>query len=176
MAPLIAPPESVDAVANYLLRRAEASGCGDVSVMKLQKLAYYAQGWHLALHDGQPLFGERIEAWRFGPVVPALYHEFKVYGNDPIPTPAVELDPDTLDPVEPTLSGDEQHRDVLDQVWDRYGGFTAIQLSNKTHRPHTPWTQIHQRFAPEEIPRGMAIPHELMRRYFVRVLDGELRD
>ena len=39
--------------------------------VQVQKLAYYAQAWSLAW-DGSPLFGDRIEAWKMGPVVPAL--------------------------------------------------------------------------------------------------------
>ena len=38
---------------------------GDV---KLHKLLYYAQGWHLA-RTGRPLFPEAVEAWTDGPVV-----------------------------------------------------------------------------------------------------------
>ncbi len=39
-----------------------------ISNLKLQKLLYYAQGFHLALYD-KLLFSEDIEAWQHGPVV-----------------------------------------------------------------------------------------------------------
>lgn len=54
-------------VAEYIL-----STQGEMSAMKLHKLCYYCQGWHL-VWEGTPLFGERIEAWANGPVIPALY-------------------------------------------------------------------------------------------------------
>lgn len=54
-------------VAEYILARQ-----GPMSAMKLQRLCYYSQGWHLAW-EGEPLFPERIEAWANGPVIPALY-------------------------------------------------------------------------------------------------------
>lgn len=54
-------------VADYILAEQ-----GAMATMKLQKLVYYCQGWHLAW-DGEPLFDERIEAWASGPVVPALH-------------------------------------------------------------------------------------------------------
>jgi uncharacterized phage-associated protein len=44
--------------------------------MKLQKLLYYCQGWHLAW-DGEPLFGEEFEAWLSGPVCRELYELHK---------------------------------------------------------------------------------------------------
>lgn len=51
---------SVDDVAAYILER-----LGTVSAMKLQKLVYYSQAWHLVWEDEQ-LFGEPIAA---GPMV-----------------------------------------------------------------------------------------------------------
>ena len=54
-------------VMRYIKSRHAPSG--DV---QLQKLVYYSQAWTLAW-DGVPLFPERIEAWRLGPVVPAIW-------------------------------------------------------------------------------------------------------
>jgi uncharacterized phage-associated protein len=42
--------------------------------LKIHKLLYYCQGWHLAL-NGEPLFAEDIEAWANGPVVADLWHD-----------------------------------------------------------------------------------------------------
>lgn len=54
-------------IAEYILERQ-----GPMTTMKLQKLVYYSQAWHLAW-DGEPLFEARIEAWANGPVVPELH-------------------------------------------------------------------------------------------------------
>ena len=52
-----------------------------ITTLKLQKLVYYSQAWHL-VWDEEPLFSERIEAWANGPVVRELYRvhrgDFKV--------------------------------------------------------------------------------------------------
>ena len=58
-------------VAKYILEQR-----GEITAMKLQKLVYYSQAWHL-VWDEEPLFPERIEAWANGPVVPDLYAEHK---------------------------------------------------------------------------------------------------
>ena len=63
----------VRAVANFFLDQAQEEG-QKLDHMKLQKLAYIAHGWHLAI-TGEPLFHERVEAWPYGPVIPDLYHE-----------------------------------------------------------------------------------------------------
>ncbi|MBQ1164076.1 DUF4065 domain-containing protein, partial [Streptomyces sp. A73] len=41
---------------------------------KLQKLCYFAYGYHLAW-EGRPLFREPFEAWANGPVVYDLYDQ-----------------------------------------------------------------------------------------------------
>jgi uncharacterized phage-associated protein len=62
---------SVYDVAEYILARE-----GEMSAMKLHKLVYYCQAWHL-VWDGAPLFDEEIQAWANGPVIPALYELHK---------------------------------------------------------------------------------------------------
>ncbi|WP_307850044.1 MULTISPECIES: type II toxin-antitoxin system antitoxin SocA domain-containing protein [unclassified Saccharopolyspora] len=42
-----------------------------MTAMKLQKLVYYSQAWHL-VWDERPLFDEPVQAWANGPVVPDL--------------------------------------------------------------------------------------------------------
>ena len=58
-------PYSAKAVANYFLARAKESG-ETLSPMKLQKLIYFAHGWHLAVFDA-PLLDEEVQAWDYGP-------------------------------------------------------------------------------------------------------------
>lgn len=45
----------------------------DVDKMKLYKLCYFSQGWHLAW-TGKPLFSDEFEGWRHGPVSQQLRH------------------------------------------------------------------------------------------------------
>jgi len=61
------PKYSALEIANYFLLRAEKEDQELLSNLKLQKLVYYAQGIHLAMH-GEPLFGDQIEAWIMAPL------------------------------------------------------------------------------------------------------------
>ena len=63
-------------VAEYFLALANETG-GTITNLKLQKLVYYAQAWHLANFD-KPLFDAKFEAWVHGPVIPGLYEEYRV--------------------------------------------------------------------------------------------------
>lgn len=67
------------AVANYILDCGKEDG-ETLSPMKLIKLVYLAHGWNLGL-TGEPLITEHVQAWRYGPVIPSIYHDFKEYGN-----------------------------------------------------------------------------------------------
>ncbi|MDQ6665177.1 MAG: DUF4065 domain-containing protein, partial [Acidobacteriota bacterium] len=66
------------AVANYFLDCARKDG-RELDPMGIQKLVFFAHGWHLAL-VGSPLIEQRVEAWEYGPVIPDIYHAFKEFG------------------------------------------------------------------------------------------------
>ena len=40
--------------------------------MQLLKLIYVAHGWHLETSSGNPLIQNKIEAWKFGQVIPLM--------------------------------------------------------------------------------------------------------
>jgi len=169
-------PFSPGAVANRFLEIAEEHG-KQLTPMKLQKLVYFAHGWHLALTD-LPLVNESVEAWKFGPVIPSLWGSLKEYGNREIDAKITVPDVTksergfTVRWEEPSLensdnSGDEKAfaAALLRKMWERYGKFTAVQLSNMTHEPGTPWYQVWMPMAADPI-RRKDIPNELIKEYF----------
>jgi uncharacterized phage-associated protein len=167
-------PYDPKAIANYFLDLGSAQD-KPLSPMKLQKLVYFANGWYLAL-KGTPLINEQVEAWKFGPVIPSLYGEFKCYGDQPVTEKAEHH-------VTERLGGFRvrYHRSVpsiddipdqaqftkafLDRIWETYGSYTAIQLSNETHREGSPWDKVYKRYN-GEIPRRTDIPADDMKEYF----------
>lgn len=122
--------KAIDIARKLLLtakRDSVIEGQGELmSNMKLQKMLYYEQGFHLAVFD-TPLFEEDIEAWMYGPVVPAVYEVYKDYGYNGI-------DPGKVEEV--SLSDREQA--LFDEVYKVYGAYSAIGLMNMTHR-ESPW-------------------------------------
>ena len=75
---------------------------GDVLTnLKLQRMLYYVQGWHLGLY-GSPLFDEPFEAWIHGPVIPEIYRHYQAFGFNPIESdllPGDELPHRGIEPV-----------------------------------------------------------------------------
>ncbi|MGY3327465.1 putative phage-associated protein [Mesorhizobium sp. USDA 4775] len=134
-------------IANYFLDRAKKEG-RTISPMKLIKLVYIAYGWVLAL-TGKRLFQEKIQAWKHGPVIPSLYHEFKHFRSDPINEKAMRFDLDTFDAVEPRIDPEDKESNfILDKVWSVYKHFSGSTLRAKTHEADTPWSRVYN---PEEM-------------------------
>ncbi|MCY4292405.1 MAG: DUF4065 domain-containing protein [Roseovarius sp.] len=89
--------------------------------MKLLKLVYMAHGWCLAILD-RPLIMDRIEAWDYGPVIPAVYHAFRWEGTHNLsefPMEEREFEPDISK--------------LLENVCDICKSKSAIQLPNLSH-------------------------------------------
>jgi uncharacterized phage-associated protein len=141
-------PYSSKAIANSFLDIAKEKKSG-ISPMKMQKLIYFAHGWHLVIFN-KPLIKERVEAWQFGPVIPGIYHEFKSYGRGNITDYACDFnftgDTITLGNLSfDTPKIDQDDKDVkalLGKIWEVYGKLGAFQLSNMTHATGSPWDQV----------------------------------
>lgn len=110
----------------------EAEDSEYISNLKLQKLLYYAQGTFLAVTD-EPLFSDRILAWKHGPVVESVYHEYCSNGANGIVFDE-EFDPSTFSTEENSL---------LTQVYDVFGQYSAWKLQDMTHQ-ETPWKTTKQ--------------------------------
>lgn len=50
-----------------------------VNNLELQKYLYFLNARFL-VETGEPLFQDDIEKWKFGPVIPTVYHEYKNFG------------------------------------------------------------------------------------------------
>jgi uncharacterized phage-associated protein len=135
-----------------------------IDPMKMQKLVYFAHGWHLGLDTG-PLINEPIEAWDYGPVVPSLYRELKSYGAGPIVDPIEEIAPKPRGGFAMVSREIEDPNEIafLTRIFEVYGQLTALQLSEMTHQPDTPWSKIRSQFSGL---RGVVIPDEMMAAYF----------
>jgi uncharacterized phage-associated protein len=117
---------SIFSVAKYI-----HSKLGDISAMKLQKLAYYSQAWTL-VWDEKELFSEDFQAWANGPVCPELY---SVHRGEFLITNTMFLG--NID----DLTSDEKEN--IDKVLEHYGDKTAQWLSDLTHM-EDPWINARQ--------------------------------
>ncbi len=139
-------------VANCLLDMAERDS-ESLTPMKIQKLVYIANGWHLGLFR-KPLVSEEVEAWDWGPVFPKLYHTFKHYGKRAITQKAIDPSPGEYS----SSRVKEEAWEFLEEVWRVYQPYTGIQLANLTHKPDAPWNTVTSFYR----KRFRSIPHHLV--------------
>jgi uncharacterized phage-associated protein len=139
-------------VADYIL-----NSFGEMTAMKLQKIVYYCQAWHLAWTE-QPLFEEKIEAWRNGPVVPALFElhkgQFKLQAGF------------FRKKRKKDYSLSDEEKDVINRVIRYYGSRDPHWLSQLTHM-ESPWKTARARSVNSEDDRSSEeITHQSMFEYY----------
>lgn len=139
-------------VSDFFLSLCEPEAGDTISNLKMQKLLYYAQGFHLAFYN-EPLFFEKILAWQYGPVVEEIYNEYWEYSDGAIPAPR-RIN---------TKIFDEEKIDFLKEIYQVYGQFSALRLMQLTHS-EAPWntTKI-----------GEEITHDRMAAFFKSQIKNE---
>lgn len=160
LARVVRPPEKTDSVncfhvADYFINVANDSG-DFISNLKLQKLVYYAQAWHLAL-EGKPIFNEEIQAWVHGPVIPSLYCKYRHFKYHPIDQKNNK-----------NLPIDSKLRGFLDNVCEAYMTQDAYALELMTHSEE-PWINA-RRGIPADQNCDNIITLESMKEYYAKRL------
>lgn len=139
-------------IARYILSLCELEVGDSITNLKLQKLLYYCQGFSLAMYD-KPLFKEKVLAWMYGPVVEEVYQEYKNFGAY-----SIQFE----EPVNIDIY-DKNTQEIINQVYEVYGQFSAWKLKNMTHE-EKPW---------KETLINEEIKHSLMKDYFKTLLVDE---
>ena len=122
----------------------------DTTPMHIIKLAYLSHGWMLGL-KGHLLIDEPIEAWTYGPVVPSLYHQYKMFGGRPI----------SIYPYDCAEYLEAEQAEIIRTVNNAYSDYTALQLSTVTHLTGSPWETTVRKKGP-----GTVIPNKVIQEYY----------
>ena len=136
-------------VARYIIARCNQQG-QTISNLKLQKILYFVQAEFLVSKDKE-CFIENIEAWDFGPVVPEVYHRYKVYGGTNIPV----LNDDDFCPF------NKFDKKIADEIIDECSKYSASALVDITHR-QSPWVTAYHR------PGSRIIQNESIKSFFMK--------
>lgn len=133
-------------IAKKIISRTDVEHGDTISNLKLQKLLYFVQGFHLA-YFGESLFKEDMVAWTYGPVVPVVYDTYKRYRQRAINPSGVESDV--------VLAAEAEA--LFEKVYLEYSRYSAVALMQMTHEAG-PWSR-HQ--------VGEVIPKNEIRNYFL---------
>ena len=113
------------------------------SRLKLLKLLYYIQGYHLAMFNA-PLFNDKIQAWLHGAVVPSVYKWVKDITDEKLQDEAMN------DEQIGALNLHPQQTELISEVLKIYNKYSAYGLRDKTHT-EMPWLSVYEKGKNNEI-------------------------
>lgn len=124
---------TTQALANTILMMSFDEGIS-VTPMKLQKLMFFIYSEYLNEYE-EPLFIEKFQTWRYGPVLSSIYYEFNAFGAKSITRFARDAVGDvyTVNLKNVPIMG------VIKSVWNKYKQFSGTELSKITHKPGSAW-------------------------------------
>ena len=149
------------AVANEFIRLGKENAVY-FTPMQILKLVYIAHGWTYAFFN-KPLIDDRIEAWKYGPVIPDLYRKIKSYGNGKIEQ-EIHVTRSLFNKDDNDLTEDEEK--VIKFVYKKYGKLDGIDLSMITHQAGTPWSETF-----DSKSWGDIIPNSVIHSHYKQLLE-----
>lgn len=99
--------------------------------LHVQKLMYLFEAYYMNVEKVEELYECNYQAWNFGPVAIPLYKEFKIYGKDNIVI--------TDEKREWANNIPDNRKKRLNELYEAFKGFSAIELVNFTHANGSPW-------------------------------------
>lgn len=78
-------------------------------------------------------------------------HRYKSFGGEPV----------TAVPIDRTDKFSDAQQGLIEEVVEAYRNYTALDLSEITHRSGTPWAFVYRTYG-----EGAIIPNELIRDYY----------
>lgn len=153
------------AIANYFIKKSGYRA----TPLQLIKLSYIAHGYVLAVTNNN-LFDEQVEAWKFGPVIPSIYHSFKHYGKSMVDKLSFDMTfNDDFSYVERDYvlrdDTDNEVYEVLDAVWAGYGRYNGFELVDLTHQENTPWDKTYN-----SNPSTLYIDNANIKAYYLNII------
>lgn len=128
---------SINEIKNWFLSKES------MTPKKLQKLLYYAYSWDMVFENEDAdnldvfLFNNEFKAWVHGPVIPAVWREYRGHKWNEIE----QLQEDNSETF------DKDTLDTLNQVWEEYGVYNGNELESITHQ-EKPWIEAREGLLP----------------------------
>ncbi len=148
---------TIDDVCDHVINRLNDASAS-LSVLKLHKLLYYIQAWHLAFY-GIVLFVGGFQAWVHGPVSRHIYDRFK--DRKSMYSRVTKRDLREGFSVSKMPAHSLRH---IDSILEAYAEFADFQLEELTHE-EAPWIEARGGYEPNERCETL-ISETLMKTYY----------
>jgi uncharacterized phage-associated protein len=143
--------------ARYILAR-----CGPMSHLKLQKLLYYVEAWHLAFFE-ESIIDEDFKAWLHGPVCVPVWHELKKHS---VLNGGIKVKDHATARVRKAVEDEltDEQKELIGDVLAEYGNKTAYHLECLTHAEQ-PWIQARGN-TPSDEASSARISKPVMKKFY----------
>lgn len=148
----------VNDITDYVILSCNEAG-ESLTLLKLQKLIYYVQAWHLAFFRKR-LFDEHFQAWVHGPVSRKIYDRFA----DQKTLYSFVGKTDIRDGFDPDTNLSPEARLHVNTVLEAYAGYSGSQLEAMTHSER-PWQEAREGIDPAARCENL-IDEELMASFY----------
>jgi len=148
--------------AKYLVAYANANRYA-LNITKIQKLLYVAYGAYMAV-TSKRLLDEHPQAWPYGPVFPKTRNCL------------VKLNLESISPSNKEFAEIKNNReinDLLNSVLVSFGGFSAVSLSEWSHKKGSPWDKT---VKSDNFKWGKVIEDDLIKRYFDSIIISQPKE
>jgi uncharacterized phage-associated protein len=149
-------------IADYFIALSNETG-SLITNLKLQKLVYYTQAWHLAMFE-TPIFAEEFEAWIHGPVLPDLFYQYK--GTYYRPIERNDLNAESMAFLRKKFG--KTLSNLIENVVEEYFGMESYALEQTTHAEE-PWLKARKNL-PQDAPSHEIISKESMKKYYQKFI------
>ena len=122
--------EDVVKIASYICQRYEHQYGTRIDEMKLHKLLYFTQRECL-VQLGEPMFGAKFKAWKYGPVILEIRQHYKDNSL------SFSLSRESL----------QKYQDVFDKVFEQYAPKQSWSLSTLSHGEYS-WKKAREGYSP----------------------------
>lgn len=152
-------------LAEFVIRFCQSNQMS-ISNLKLQKILYYVQAWHLVYFNKHPLFDDVPEAWINGPVYREIYNTYKSNGSEEI-SDGIQSKENAYNNALSLLNISKEQEEYLRASLLYFGSLSAQKLVLRTHY-EKPWNQAREGLGELEYS-DRVITHEMMCNYYSQV-------
>lgn len=120
-----------------------------ITHLKVHKILYLLDIAKLTIKD-ERLIDEDFEAWLYGPVLPSLYSDLKIFGANIIKDIWINID---------SLKKGDENYDLIYNLAKKLTNYSSRELVNLTHQENSAWKKIYA----DNKKSNVTITKELMR-------------
>lgn len=120
----------INVIADYVIINLTQEDEHSLINLKLQKLLYYIQAWHLGIYKSH-FFKGNFQAWAHGPVNIDIYDRFKSSKN-------LYSFITVRDIIKNDLDIEKDDIAYINWILENYAPFSGVELEHMTHN-ETPW-------------------------------------